>query len=145
MMLWKQSLKWHVIRTYFKQTAKYGWSVRAIFSSKSWSSLACDVVSSGKQLPTFRLISIWHNAHKIPDVSSWMLDQCVVWRRMRWAEHAARMGERRGAYAILVGKPEGKRPRRRWEDNIKWIFRKWDDGAWTGLIWHRIGTGGGLL
>ena len=55
------------------------------------------------------------------------------------------MGERRGAYAILVGKPEGKRPRRRWEDNIKWIFRKWDDGAWTGLIWHRIGTGGGLL
>ena len=42
---------------------------------------------------------------------------------MRWAGHVARMGERRGVYRVLVGKPEGKRPlgrpRRRWEDNIK--------------------------
>jgi hypothetical protein len=28
---------------------------------------------------------------------------------------------------------------------LKWIFKKWDWGAWTGLIWLRIGTGGGLL
>jgi len=44
-------------------------------------------------------------------------------RRMRWAEHVARMGDRRGVYRFLVGKHEGKRPlgrpRRRWEDNIK--------------------------
>ena len=44
-------------------------------------------------------------------------------RRMRWAGYVARMGERRGVYRDLVGKPEGKRPlgrsRRRWEDNIK--------------------------
>jgi hypothetical protein len=44
-------------------------------------------------------------------------------RRMRWAEHVARMGEGRGVYSVLVGKPEGKRPlgrpRRRWEDNIR--------------------------
>ena len=44
-------------------------------------------------------------------------------RRMRWAGHVARMGDRRGVYRVLVGKPEGKRPlgrpRRRWEDNIK--------------------------
>jgi hypothetical protein len=44
-------------------------------------------------------------------------------RRMRWAGHVARVGERRGAYRVLLGKPEGKRqlgrPRRRWEDNIK--------------------------
>jgi hypothetical protein len=43
-------------------------------------------------------------------------------RRMRWAGHVARM-EKRNAYRILVGKPEGKRPlgrpRRRWVDNIK--------------------------
>jgi hypothetical protein len=43
-------------------------------------------------------------------------------RRMRWAEHVARMGEKRNAYRILVGKPEGKRPlgrpRLRWVDNI---------------------------
>ena len=44
-------------------------------------------------------------------------------RRMRWAGHVARMGERRDVYRALVGKPEGKRPlgkhRRSWEDNIK--------------------------
>jgi len=44
-------------------------------------------------------------------------------RRMRWAGHVACMGERRGVYRVLVGKPEGKRPlgkpKRRWEDNIK--------------------------
>jgi hypothetical protein len=44
-------------------------------------------------------------------------------RRMRWAGHVARMGEVKGAYNILVGRPEGRRPlgrpRRRWEDNIK--------------------------
>jgi hypothetical protein len=44
-------------------------------------------------------------------------------RRMRWAGHVARMGEKRDAYRILVGRFEGRRPlgrpRRRWEDNIK--------------------------
>ena len=42
---------------------------------------------------------------------------------MRWAGHVERMGEGRGVHSVLVGKPEGKmalrRPRRRWEDNIK--------------------------
>jgi hypothetical protein len=44
-------------------------------------------------------------------------------RRMRWTGLVARMGEGRGVYRILVGKPEGKRPlgrpRRRWEENVK--------------------------
>jgi hypothetical protein len=44
-------------------------------------------------------------------------------RRLRWAGHVARMGERRSVYRDLVGKPERRRqhvrPRRRWEDNIK--------------------------
>ena len=44
-------------------------------------------------------------------------------RRMRWAGHVARMGKRRGAYRVLVGKREGGRPlgrhRHRWKDNIK--------------------------
>jgi len=34
----------------------------------------------------------------------------IKWRRMRWAEHVARMGEERGVYRVLVGKPEGRRP-----------------------------------
>jgi len=46
----------------------------------------------------------------------------IISRRMRWAVHVARMGERGGIYRDLVGKPEEKRPlgrpRHRWEDNI---------------------------
>jgi hypothetical protein len=57
------------------------------------------------------------------------------------------MGRGRGVYRVLVGKPEGKRPvgrtRCRWENNIRWIFRKWDVGVCTGFSWLRIGTGGG--
>jgi hypothetical protein len=68
---------------------------------------------------------------------------------MRWAGYVARLGAKRNAYRILVGKPEGKRPiggsRRRWVDNIKMNLRKIGWGVWTGLIWLRIGTNGGLL
>ena len=57
-------------------------------------------------------------------------------RRMRWAGHVARMGEERGVYRVLVGKPEGRRPlgrpRRRWADNIRMdlqevgcVYRDW--------------------
>jgi len=49
-------------------------------------------------------------------------------RRMRWVGHVARMGEKRGVYRYLVGKPEEKRPlgrpRRRWKDNIKTDLQK---------------------
>jgi hypothetical protein len=57
-------------------------------------------------------------------------------RRMRWAGHAARMGEKRNACRILAGKPEGKRPlgrpRRRWVDNIKMdlVEIRWDGVDW---------------
>jgi hypothetical protein len=48
---------------------------------------------------------------------------CIKSRRMRWAGHVARIGEKRNVYRLLVGKSEGKRPlgrpRRRWMDNIK--------------------------
>jgi hypothetical protein len=54
--------------------------------------------------------------------SSSSIIRMVNSRRMRWAGHIARMGEKRNPYRILVGKPEGKRPlgspRRRWVDNI---------------------------
>jgi len=74
----------------------------------------------------------------------------IIQRRMRWEGHVARMGERRGVYGVLVGKPEGKkplgRPRRRWEDNIKmdlqevgcggmdWIELAQDRGRWPVLV-----------
>jgi hypothetical protein len=59
------------------------------------------------------------------------------------------MGERRGVYRVLVGKPEGRRPlgipRRNWEDNIKMDLQEVGCGGMTGLIWFRIGTGGERL
>jgi hypothetical protein len=61
------------------------------------------------------------------------------------------MGEKRNAYRIWVGEPEGKRPlgrpRRRWVDNIKMDLREivGDGLDWIGLRWLRIGTSGGLL
>jgi hypothetical protein len=55
--------------------------------------------------------------------SSLNIVRVIKSRRMRWAGHVARMGEGRGIYRVLVGRPEGKRPlvrtRLRWEDNIK--------------------------
>jgi hypothetical protein len=65
-------------------------------------------------------------------------------RRMRWAGHVARMGEGRGAYRVLVGRPEGKiplgRPRRRWEDNIKIDLREIaiDWANWIRLAQDRV-------
>ena len=60
----------------------------------------------------------------------------------------ARVGERTGAYRVLVGKPEGKRPlrrtMRRWEDNIKLDLHEVEWGMdWIDLA--QDGTGGGLL
>jgi hypothetical protein len=59
------------------------------------------------------------------------------------------MGERRGVCRDLVGK---LRRTDHLEDPyidvriiLRWIFKKWDDGVWTGLIWLSIGTGGGHL
>ena len=73
----------------------------------------------------------------------------IKWRRVRCVGHVARMGEERGVYRVLVGKPEGKS---HWGDLrvdgwiiLGWISRRWDVGIWTGLGWARIETGGGRL
>jgi hypothetical protein len=64
-------------------------------------------------------------------------------RRMRWAGHVARMGEKRNAYRLLVENPEGKRPlgrpRRRWVDNIRMDLGEggWGDVDWIGLAKDR--------
>jgi hypothetical protein len=64
-------------------------------------------------------------------------------RRMRWVGHVARMGEVRGAYNILVGRPEGRRPlgrpRCRWEENIKMDLREigFGDVDWINLAQDR--------
>ena len=67
-----------------------------------------------------------------------------IWvRRMRWAGHVAHMGEERGLYRVLVGKPEGRRPlgrlRRRWVDNIRMDLQEVGCGYmdWIGLAQDR--------
>ena len=55
------------------------------------------------------------------------LPRVIRSRIIRWMGHVVRMGERRGVYMVLVGKPEGKgplgRPRRRWEDSSRMVLQ----------------------
>jgi len=82
--------------------------------------------------------------------SSHNIVRVIKSRRMRWAGHVARMGERRGIYRVLGGTREGKRPlgrpRHRWEDNIKmglkevgcgvmdWIDVSQDKDRWRAVV-----------
>jgi hypothetical protein len=86
-----------------------------------------------------------HNLYSSPSII-----RIIESRRMGWAGHVARMGEKRNVYRLLVGKPEGKRPlgrpRRRWIDNIKmdlseiglnvvdWISLDQDGHRWRALV-----------
>jgi hypothetical protein len=63
----------------------------------------------------------WRKIHneQLKDLySSPNIFRVIKSRRMRWARHVTRMGEKGDVYRVLMGKPDG-RPRRRWEDNIK--------------------------
>ena len=78
---------------------------------------------------------ILHNEELYHLFSFPIIVRVIKWRTMRWAGHEVHMGERRGVYRVLVGKPEGNkpygRPRRRWENNIKIDLR--EVGLWHGL------------
>jgi hypothetical protein len=86
-----------------------------------------------------------HNEEQIELYSSPNIVRVIKARRMRWVGHVARMGVRRDAYRVLVGKPEGRRPlgrpRHRWEDNtsIKTDLREVGCGCvdWVGLAQDR--------
>jgi hypothetical protein len=68
---------------------------------------------------------------------------------MTWEGHAARVGNKRDAYRILVVNPERKTSietfRRRGRITLRWILENWDGVIWAGSIWFRIGTSGKLL
>jgi hypothetical protein len=90
--------------------------------------------------------SEWRKMHnkELHDLySSPSIIRIIKSRRMRWAGHVARMGEKRNSYRLLVGKPEGKRtlgrPRRRWMDSIRMGLGKveWVDVDWIGLAKDR--------
>jgi hypothetical protein len=79
-----------------------------------------------------------HNEELRDLYSSPSIIRIIKSRRMRRSGHVARMGEKRNAYRLLVGKPEGKRPlgrpRRRWVDNIRMDLGEvgWGDVGWIG-------------
>jgi hypothetical protein len=91
-----------------------------------------------------------HNEELHGLYSSPSIVRVIKARRMRWAGHVVHMGEVRGAYNILVGRPEGRRPLgsplRRWKDNIKmdlreigfgdvdWIHWVQDRDKWRALV-----------
>ena len=95
----------------------------------------------------------WRKLHNVELSDLYSLPnivRVVKSKRMRWAGHVAPMGQGRGVYRVLVGKPEGKRPlrrpRRRWEDNIKmglqevvggcgdWMELAQDRDRWRALL-----------
>jgi len=94
----------------------------------------------------------WRKLHN-EELNNLYSSPTIVWviksRRMKWAGHVARMGEGRGVYRVLVGKPEGRRPlgrpRPRWEDNIRMDLREvgcgcvdWMELAQDGDRWRAL-------
>jgi hypothetical protein len=71
-----------------------------------------------------------HNLYSSPDII-----RQIKSRRMRWVGHGSCMGEGRNVYRVLVGKPEGKRPRHRWENGIKIDLR---ETGWGGVEWIHL-------
>jgi hypothetical protein len=100
-----------------------------------------EVMGEWRKLHNDELYDLYSSPSIIRIIKSW---------RMRWAGHVARMGKKRNAYRLLVGKPEGKRPlgrpRRRLVDNIRmylgevgcgdvdWIGLAQDRNRWTALV-----------
>jgi hypothetical protein len=84
-----------------------------------------------------------HNEELNDLYSSPIIVRVIKSRRMRCEGHVARMGESKGLYRILVGRPEGKRPlgrpRRRWKDNINMALQEviWEGMDWIDLVQDR--------
>jgi len=85
-----------------------------------------------------------HDLYCLPNIV-----RVIKSRRMRWAGHVAHMGRGEACTGFWWGNlREGDHRGDPGTDGkmiLRWIFRKWDVGVWTGLSWLRIGTGGGHL
>jgi hypothetical protein len=100
--------------------------LRRIFGSKR-----DEVTGEWRKLHSEELHNLYSSSDIIRQLKS---------RRMRWAEHVARMGEEGRVYKVLVGKPEGKRPlgrpRSRWEEGVRIDLR--EIGLGGGVDWIQL-------
>jgi hypothetical protein len=85
-----------------------------------------------------------HNLFSSPNIV-----KLIKSRRMRWAGQVARMGDGKGVYRVLVGRPESKkplgRPSCRWEVTLRWTLGRYGSMGRTGFGWLSIGSSCGLL
>jgi hypothetical protein len=108
-----------------------------LYGCETWS-LKREVDGSWRKLHNDELHSLYSSPNIVRVITS---------RRLRWAGHVARMGEKRDVYRVLVGKPDCKRPlgrpRRRWENNIKLDLREigFDGANWIRLTQYRVQWG----
>jgi hypothetical protein len=146
--LFSKNLKIRIYRTVILPEALYGcetWSLTlreerrlSVFENrvlrKIFGPKRDEVTGEWRKLHNEELHDLYSSPSKIRIMKS---------RSIRWAGHVARMVERRSAYRLLVGKPEGKRPlgrpRHRWMDNIRmeFVVVEWGDVDWIGLARDR--------
>jgi hypothetical protein len=126
--LLSKNLKFKIYRTKFLRLVLYGrenWSLTSREESRM--RVLRRIFGHKRDEVTGELRKL-HNEELNDMYASHNIVRVIKSRRMRLVRHMARMGERRGVYRVLVGKPEGKKPlgraRRRWEDNIEMDFQE---------------------
>jgi hypothetical protein len=113
--------------------------VECISQIKTCSGVTCVTYTREEVVAKEAIIVVFiRDLHSSPSIIRTMKS-----RRKRWADHVARMGEKRNTYRLLVGKPEGKRPlgrpKRRWVNNIRMDLAEvvWGYVDWIGLAQDR--------
>ena len=125
---------------------------QCLFSFCTFRATSSPISPPCSPFPRDEVTGEWRRLHKeeLNDLYSSPNIVRVIKSRMKWVGHVARMGEERGVYRVLVGKPEGRRPlerpRRRWVDNIRtdlqevgcgymdWVELAQDRNRWRTLV-----------
>jgi hypothetical protein len=148
LITWNIRLKGLYEKDSTNQAGKYIFSFTNVFKYTGFKALTSLITKSSTLRGPKRdeVTGEWiklHNEELRDLYSSPSMIRIIKSRRMRWVGHVARMGEKKNAYRLLVGKPVGKRPlgkpRRRWVDNTKMDLGEvgWGEVDWIGLAQDR--------
>jgi hypothetical protein len=147
-VLYQKNLKIKIYKTVILPVVLYGWETLSLTLGEEHRQRVFENKGLRRKFgPEREEDGSWRKLHndELHDLySSPNIVRVIKSKMTRWAGHVARMGEGRGAYRVLVGRPEGKRPlgrpRSRWEDNIKMDLREIGiDGAnWIWLAQERV-------